>query len=76
MTPPLILCLWVLCTPLGYLACRWSSRRMGDRWTRNSRLFALVGSLFYGPVMPAMAGLIVLLDKLFKSEWGNGDARW
>ena len=67
---------WLLCAPLGYLACRRSSRAMGDRWTRNSRLFAIVGSLFYGPFMPVLAGLVVLLDRLFRSKWGNQDARW
>jgi hypothetical protein len=49
---------------------------MDDRWTRNDRLYAIVASLFYGPAMPVMAVVIVLLYRLSRSEWGNRDARW
>lgn len=77
MTAILIVCSWVLFAPVGYLACRWSNRAMDDSmWTRNDRLYAIVFSLFYGPLMPVMAVLVVLLYRLGKSEWGNHDARW
>jgi len=76
MTAILIVCLWVLFAPLGYLACRRASRAMDDKWTRNDRLYAIVASLFYGPAMPVLAVLVVLLYRLSRSEWGNRDARW
>jgi len=76
MTAILIVCCWMLFSPLGYVACRWANRAMGDRWTRNDRLYAIVGALFYGPLMPVMAVLIVLLYRLGTSKWGNQDARW
>jgi hypothetical protein len=72
----LIVCLWVLVAPLGYLASRWSGRVMGDRWTRNDRLYAIVASVLYGPLMPALAVVLILLWKLATSKWGNQDARW
>ena len=76
MTAILIVCFWMLCAPLGYIVCRWSNRAMGDRWTRNDRVCAIAGSLFYGPLMPVMAVLIVLFYRLGTSKWGNQDARW
>jgi len=76
MSATLIVCLWVLFAPAGYLACRRANRALGDRWTRNDRLYAIVFSLLYGPLTPVLAVLIVLLYRLGKSEWGNRDARW
>ncbi len=72
----LIICCWILCAPFGYLVCRWSNRAMGDKWTRNDRLCAIAGSMLYGPLMPLMALLVVLLYRLSTSDWGNQDARW
>ena len=76
MTTILVACCWMLFSPLGYVAWRWANRRMGDTWTRNDRLFGIVASLFYGPVMPVMAALLVLVYRLATSKWGNQDAGW
>ena len=72
----LIVCCWILCAPFAYLACRWANRAMGSGWTRNDRLFAIVFSVLYGPVMPFLAVLIVLAYKLETSDWGNKEAGW
>ena len=69
-------CVWVLCAPIGYRFARWSNRAMGSRWTRNDRLSAIVLSMLYGPLMPLLAILIVLVYKLETSDWGNKEAGW
>ena len=72
----IIACVWVLSTPIGYLFARWSNRAMGSRWTRNDRIWAITFSVIYGPAMPLLAILLVLLWKLESSDWGNQEARW
>jgi len=69
-------CIWGLCAPIGYLCARWSNRAMGSRWTRNDRLSAIVLSMLYGPLMPFLAILIVLVYRLETSDWGNKEAGW
>ena len=76
MNPILLICSWLLFSPLGYMACRWASDALGARWTRLDRLYAIVGSVCYGPLMPLMAVLLVLLQRLHMSSWSDKDARW
>ena len=73
----IILCVWLVSLPLGYVTARWSNRSMGcGKWTRNDRLFAILFSLLYGPFMPVFAVLVALLWKLQDSKWGNQEAKW
>ena len=76
MTAIMIVCCWVLFVPLGYIACRWANRAMGDTWTRMDRLGAIVASMFYGPLMPVMAVLVVVIYRLCVSDWAKKDAKW
>jgi len=71
----LLLC-WLGCSPLGYLATRWSSRTTYGKWTRNDRFYAIVFSLINGPLMIIIAVAARLICDLEKSERGNQDARW
>jgi len=71
----LLLC-WLGCSPVGYLATRWSSRAIYGKWTRNDRLYAIVFSLVNGPLMAIVAVGARLIHHLEKSERGNQDARW
>ena len=75
-TAILIACLWFVGVPLGYVVTRLCVRSMCSTWNRNDRLFAIVFSLLYGPVMPVLAIVLFLLHKLAESKWGNLDARW
>ena len=73
----MLLCLWVLCAPLGYVACRWFNRVIGfTKWTRMDRLGAVFFSVFYGPLTLVITVVLVGLQKLGDSEWANRDARW
>ena len=71
----LLLC-WLGCSPVGYLATRWSDRAMSGRWTRNDRLFAIVFSLINGPFMILVAVMTRLIHRLAQSERGNQEAGW
>ena len=73
----LVACIWMLCAPLGYVAYRWANRVMGlKKWTRLDRLGAILFSMFCGPLMPVLAVVFVLIEKLSESRWANRDARW
>ena len=76
MTAIVTLCIWILFAPVGYLACRWSNRRMGLKWTRNDRLFSIILSLCFGPMSAIVALVVVAIDKVAMSEWGNKEAGW
>jgi len=76
MTLTLIMYVWILASPLGYIACRWSNRVMKIGWTRTDRMYAIVGALLSGPMMAVMTLLFVLLYKVQMSDWGKKDARW
>ena len=69
MTKIVILCVWIAAIPVGYIACRWSIRSTFTTWTRLDRLYAIVGAMCFGPMMPVMAVLVVLLTKLDLSDW-------
>ena len=68
--------IWVVCAPVGYIVTRWSNRAMGIRWTHNDRLYAIIFSVIYGPLMSVIGVLTVLIYKLCTSEWGNKEAGW
>ena len=72
----LLVCLWIVGVPAGYLGTRWANKAMGFNWTRNDRLFAITFSLLYGPLMAVLSVVLFSLHKLFESKWGNQDARW
>ena len=67
---------WALGAVAGYFLARWSNRAMGCTWTRNDRLFALVFSTLYGPLMPVFVIVVLLIYKLLSSQWGSREARW
>ena len=67
---------WALCAVGGYFLARWSNRAMGCAWTRNDRLFALMFSALYGPLMPVFVIVVLLIYKLLSSQWGNREAKW
>ena len=72
----ILTCIWAVCAPVGYIVTRWSNRTMGSRWTHNDRLYAIVFSLLYGPLMPVIVVITVLIYKLSISGWGNKEAGW
>ena len=72
----ILACTWTVCAPIGYFASRWSNRAMGYRWTQSDRLWAIVFSLIYGPLMVIMSVAVVLIYRLCTSEWGNKEAGW
>lgn len=72
----LMILIWLGCIPLGYLACRWTGRVIDTRWTRNDRLWAIIFSLIFGPLMIAITVVSVLLHKLLMSDWGNKEVKW
>lgn len=72
----LILCIWVLFAPVGYIASRWSNRKMGLKWTRNDRLFSIIASVFFGPIAIVIMVVVVGIDKIMTSKWGNKEAGW
>lgn len=72
----IVACVWALSTPVGYLSARWANRAMGSRWTRNDRIWAIILSVIYGPAMPLLAVLVVLVWKVETSDWGNKEAKW
>jgi hypothetical protein len=72
----ILACLWLLSAPLGYVALRWCNRTVCTTWTRNDRLFGVIFSLLYGPLMIVFAVGAFLLFKLAESDWGNRDAKW
>ena len=76
MNAILILCIWLLFAPVGYIASRWSNRKMGMKWTRNDRLFSIIASIFFGPMAIVIMLLVTAIDKIVTSEWGNKDVRW
>jgi len=71
-----IACLWIIGAPVGYALTRWSSRAMLGRWTNNDRLYAIIVSAIYGPMMVLITAVIMLLDRLSRSQWGNREAGW
>lgn len=76
MTTLWIACLWAAFAPVSYLVTRRCSRTLFGGWTQNDRLYALAFSVFLGPLMLLSTGIMVLVDKLGKSKWGNREARW
>ena len=76
MTTLWIACLWAVFAPLSYLVTRRCNRALFGGWTQNDRLYALASSVFLGPLMLLATGIMVLVDKLGKSKWGNREARW
>ncbi|MBN2132227.1 MAG: hypothetical protein JW741_22190 [Sedimentisphaerales bacterium] len=72
----ILCCIWIFCAPLGYVLYRWAHRATNSRWTRNDRLYAIVFSIVYGPLAPAMIVVAFLLHKMMISEWGNQEAKW
>ena len=73
----MILCLWLLSSPVGYVACRWVNQTFGlTKWTRMDRVSAVFFAMFYGPLMPVIAVVLVLIQKISESDWANRDARW
>lgn len=77
MTPLLTVALfWIAFAPLGYLSARWFNRRVGLKWTRCDRLWAIVFSMLNGPLMPLAALGFAVMDALERSDWGKQDARW
>ena len=76
MTMLWIICLWAVFAPLSYLVTRRCNRVLFSTWTQNDRLYALSFSVFLGPLMLLVMGIMVLAHKLGTSKWGNREARW
>jgi len=76
MTTVWIVCLWVVFAPLSYLVTRRFHRTLFSTWTQNDRLYALTFSLLLGPLMLLSTGIMVIIERLGKSKWGNREARW
>jgi len=72
----IVACLWAIGAVVGYLVTRWAGRTVFGGWTRNDRLYTIVFSPLYGPLMPLMVLVIVLLHKLATCQWGNKQAGW
>ncbi len=73
----IFVCLWIASIPVGYLSCRWINRVSGlTAWTRMDHLGAILFAMIYGPLMPLIGAVVVLIQKLSETGWAKRDAKW
>ena len=72
----ILICVWLVSIPVGYVIIRRDTRASGGSWTRNDRLATIMLSLLSGPLILLMSPVIFLITKLAKSKWGNSEASW
>ena len=68
--------LWIICAPISYFTMREISKAEGSKWTQADRLFALVFSVLYGPIMLVVIAVTALICQIANSSWANREAKW